>query len=138
MRLCYGLILAFLVFVVACGGSSTSYSNPPPPPGTPPPPPPPPGPAPIAVSIEDFSYAPDSIVVSAGTPIQWSNGGTYAHTVTSDNGVFTSTDLAGPGVDTYGNPTAGATYSRTFATAGAFPYHCTHHPTMKGKVIVNP
>ena len=136
MRLCYGL---FLAFIVACGGSSTGYSNnAPPPPGTPPPPPPPPGPAPIAVSIEDFSYAPDSIVVSAGTLVQWSNGGAYAHTVTSDNAVFTSTDLAGPGVDTYGNPTAGAKYSRTFATAGAFPYHCTHHPGMKGTVIVNP
>ena len=138
MRLCYGLLLV----VIACGGGNgTSYSNPPPPPppGPPPPPPPPPGPAPVAVAISDYSYAPDSIVVARGSQITWSNGGAVSHTVTSDApGVFSSPTLAGTGQDAYGNPTAGDAYSRTFSTAGAFPYHCTLHPSMTGKVIVNP
>ena len=133
MRLCYGLFLGFLA---ACGSGTSSYnSSPPPPPGVPPPPP---APGAVAVSVADFSFAPDSILVSAGTPVQWTNAGTYAHTVTSDNNAFASPDLAGTGTDSYGNPTAGGNYMRTFSSAGTFPYHCGHHPTMRGKVVVNP
>jgi plastocyanin len=28
------------------------------------------------------------------------------------------------------------TYTRTFTTAGAYPYHCTIHPGMAGSVTV--
>jgi plastocyanin len=33
---------------------------------------------------------------------------------------------------------AGVTVSRTFSTAGTFPYDCTIHNGMKGEVVVNP
>src|SRR5262245_16470835 len=133
MRLCYGLLL---VFLAACGGSTSSYSSPPPaPPGAPPPPP---APGTVRVTVVDYSYAPDSILVSVGTPVLWTNEGSNTHRVTSDNGAFASLDLAGKGTDSYGNPTSGGTYTRTFSTAGAFPYHCGIHPTMTGKVVVNP
>ena len=137
MRLCYGLLL---VFLAACGSSTSSYnSSPPPPPGPPGPPPPPPAPTTRGVTIADYSYAPDSILVSMGTPVQWTNEGSFPHTVTSDNGAFpSSVNLAGRGTDPYGNPTPGGTYTRTFSTAGTFPYHCGIHATMRGKVVVNP
>jgi plastocyanin len=32
---------------------------------------------------------------------------------------------------------AGQTYSHTFKTAGAFPYHCGVHQSMKGRVTVS-
>jgi plastocyanin len=34
--------------------------------------------------------------------------------------------------------TAGQSITRTFATAGTFPFDCTLHPGMKGTVVVNP
>jgi len=133
MRLCYGL---FLVFVAACGSSTSSYSSsPPPPPGVPPPPP---APGTVGVAIADFSFAPDSIVVAKGTPVRWDNQGNYVHRVMSDSGGFASPDLGGAGTDSYGNPTAGGNYVRTFTTAGTFPYYCSHHPGMKGRVVVSP
>jgi plastocyanin len=48
-----------------------------------------------------------------------------AHTSTSDNGAWDSALLA-----------PGASFSRTFQTAGTFPYHCTIHPNMVGTVTV--
>ena len=131
MRLCYGVLFAF---VVACGGS-TSDSNPPPP-G---PPAPPPAPGTVFVAIHDYDYAPDSIVVPAGTPVRWANGGAMVHSVTSDSNAFESPYLSPAGTDQSGQPTGGGTYTRTFTTPGTFPYHCEVHKTlMKGKVVVNP
>lgn len=138
MRLCYGLLL---VFLAACGGGgSTSYSNPPPPPGTPPPPPavPPPAPGTVVVSITDYQYTSETITIAKGTPVRWNNDGPSAHTVTSDGGLFDSQTLAGPGVDVYGTPTAGAQYTRTFSAEGSFPYHCKLHVGMNGAVVVTP
>jgi plastocyanin len=134
MRLCYGLVL---VFLVACS-SSTSYSNPPPPPaaGPPPAPPPPPPPGTTSINIQDYDYSPASVTISAGKSVRWTNMGAMLHSVTSDSNAFSSPYLNGSGTDVYGNPTDGGTYTRTFSTAGAFPYHCSVHPQMKGTVTV--
>ena len=72
MRLGYGL---FLVFLAACG-SSTSYSSPPPPPaaGPPPAPPPPPPPGTFSVNIEDYDYAPSLITITVGHRVARADG----------------------------------------------------------------
>lgn len=134
MRLWYGL---FLVLLAACG-SGTSYSSPPPPPaaGPPPAPPPPPPPGTFSVNIEDYDYAPSLITITAGQSIRWTNTGAKLHSVTSDSGVFSSAYLSGAGTDVYGQPTAGGNYTRTFSSAGRFPYHCGVHDYMKGTVVV--
>jgi len=80
------------------------------------------------VAIRNFAFHPDSIAVPAGATVTWVNCedvGQEPHTTTSDNTVWNSPDL---------NP--GQRFSHTFATAGAFPYHCTPHPFMLGKIIV--
>jgi len=80
------------------------------------------------VAIRNFAFHPDSIAVPAGATVTWVNCedvGQEPHTTTSDNAVWNSPDL---------NP--GQRFSHTFAVAGAFPYHCTPHPFMLGKVIV--
>lgn len=74
-----------------------------------------------------WGFRPRESVVKVGTTVVWTNRGTNAnvHTVTSDNGVFDSRDLA-----------PGAVFKRRFDTAGEFRYHCTPHPWMTGVVRV--
>jgi len=81
------------------------------------------------VAIRNFVFHPDSIKVPVGATVTWVNCedvGQEPHTTTSDNaGVWNSPDL-----------TTGSRFSHTFAAAGSFPYHCTPHPFMVAKVVV--
>ena len=81
------------------------------------------------VAIRDFAFHPDSIDVPVGATVTWINcedTGQETHTTTSDSsGVWASADL-----------NAGARFSHQFPSAGTFPYHCTPHPFMLGKVVV--
>ena len=80
------------------------------------------------VAIRDFAFHPDSIAVPVGATVTWVNCETppqEPHTTTSDAAAWDSPEL---------NP--GDRYSHTFGTAGPFPYHCTPHPFMLGKVVV--
>ncbi len=81
------------------------------------------------VAIRDFAFHPDSLAVPAGATVTWLNCedvGQEPHTTTSDTvGVWDSPELS-----------PGARFSRRFVSTGAFPYHCTPHPFMLGKVVV--
>jgi plastocyanin len=57
--------------------------------------------------------------------VPFTNGGKAMHTVTADDGSFNS-----------GMMKAGTTWSRTFTTAGSFPYKCDLHPNMRGTIEV--
>ena len=80
-----------------------------------------------SVDIRSMSFQPASVQVSVGATVTWTNFDGVNHTVTSDPGAFGS-----------GSLTDGDTYSYTFNTAGAFPYHCSTHPSMHGSVVVTP
>ena len=78
-------------------------------------------------------FVPDTLTVSKGTTVTWTNGDSTLHTVTSGSpeagnsgSEFDSSYLA-----------AGKTFQHPFNTAGTFDYYCTLHPFMKGKVVVN-
>ncbi len=80
------------------------------------------------VAIYNFAFHRDSINVPVGATVTWVNcepAGTEPHTTTSDGAVWNSPDLS-----------PGSRFSHTFVAAGAYPYHCTPHPFMLGKVIV--
>jgi plastocyanin len=77
------------------------------------------------VSIVDFAFTPPVITITVGSTVRWTNTGGFTHTATSDTGVWDSGDL-GPG----------AGFSRTFDMPGNYPYHCMHHPTMQGTIVV--
>ncbi|HEY7770965.1 plastocyanin/azurin family copper-binding protein [Longimicrobium sp.] len=77
------------------------------------------------VQIRNFAFAQSQITVTPGTTVTWVNCDQEIHTSTSDGGVWASGQLS---------PTA--IYTRTFAAAGTFPYHCDPHPSMKGTVVV--
>jgi len=79
-----------------------------------------------SVTIDDFFYAPQEVVVSRGGTVTWTWRGAASHTATADDGAtFVSPEQ-----------TTG-TFSHTFTAAGSFPYHCQVHGTsMSGTVTV--
>jgi plastocyanin len=80
-----------------------------------------------AVLIEDFSFLPPHIQVSAGETVTWTRGSDpEPHTVTADDGSFGSNDLEDEG----------DTFELTFDEAGEFPYFCEIHSDMRGLVTV--
>ena len=83
----------------------------------------------VIVAIRDFAFAPDSIVVPVGGTVTWVNceiPPQEPHTTTSDvSGQWASRDL---------NP--GERFSHTFTAAATVSYHCTPHPFMLGKIVV--
>jgi plastocyanin len=79
------------------------------------------------VKIDNFSFGPATLAVSAGTTVTWTNRDDIPHTVvsTDDPKVFKSKVL-----DT------DEKFSFTFSKAGTYPYFCSIHPKMTGKVVV--
>lgn len=77
------------------------------------------------VKIDNFSFKPQELTVAAGTTVTWTNRDDIPHTVVSTDGVFKSkvrdTDEK---------------FSYTFTKAGTYPYYCSVHPKMTGKVVV--
>ena len=78
-----------------------------------------------SVTIANFSFQPDSLTVAAGATVTWTNNDSVPHTVTADDGSFSSGTLA-----------PGATFSRTFPAAGSVAYHCAIHPSMRGTLTI--
>jgi len=80
-----------------------------------------------AVAIDNFSFTPATLTVTVGTTVTWTNRDDIPHTVvsTDDPKTFKSRVL-----DT------DEKFSFTFTKAGTFPYFCSIHPKMTGKVIV--
>jgi plastocyanin len=86
----------------------------------------------IPVSIAEFAFTPDTVRVSPGDSVTWTNNGAFLHTSTSGvsgvwDSLWDSGDLA-----------HGATFTRGFPANGTFPYFCRHHylSGMTGVVVV--
>jgi plastocyanin len=77
------------------------------------------------VKIDNFSFGPAALTVPVGTTVTWTNRDDIPHTVVSTDGVFKSKVLDTDEKFTY-----------TFSKAGTYPYFCSIHPKMTGKVIV--
>jgi len=82
---------------------------------------------PASVKIDNFTFAPATLTVTAGTTVTWKNEDDSPHRIGDKNGTFKSAAL-----DT------DDTFSHTFAGPGEYPYICTIHPYMVGKIIVKP
>ena len=81
----------------------------------------------MEVKIDNFSFGPVTLTVPVGTTVTWANRDDIPHTVvsTDDSKTFKSKVL-----DT------DEKFSFTFSKAGTYPYFCSIHPKMTGKVIV--
>ena len=82
-------------------------------------------PAAPEVKIDNFSFAPGMLTVAVGTTVTWTNRDDIPHTVVSADGVFKSKAR-----DT------DEKFSYMFAKAGTYPYYCSIHPKMTGKIVV--
>lgn len=79
------------------------------------------------VTIDNFSFGPTTLTIPVGSTVTWINRDDIPHTVvsTDDPKVFKSKVL-----DT------DERFSFTFTKAGTYPYFCSVHPKMTGKLIV--
>jgi plastocyanin len=76
------------------------------------------------VTIVQFAFSPESLSVPAGTTVTWTNQDLDTpHSLKFSDGAS-------------GVLKKGASYSRTFSSAGVYAYNCGVHPYMTGKVTV--
>ena len=77
------------------------------------------------VKIDNFSFGPPELKVSVGTTVTWTNRDDIPHTAVSTDKTFKSKVLC-----------TDDKFSFKFDEPGAYEYHCSIHPKMRGKVIV--
>lgn len=80
---------------------------------------------PNTVIIQNLSFAPEILVVKEGTTVTWTNNDATTHTVTSNDGLFDSGNLADSGK-----------FQFTFTQKGTYKYRCTLHSSMTGTIVV--
>ena len=78
------------------------------------------------VSIDNFAFNPKIVSIRAGSKLTWRNRDDVPHKIQSADNRF----AASPLLDTKGQ------YSVSFPESGEFPYFCSLHPVMQGKVVV--
>ncbi|HTP59310.1 MAG TPA: beta-propeller fold lactonase family protein [Spirochaetia bacterium] len=78
----------------------------------------------VTAGISGFAF-PDSVTITAGQSVLWTNADAVPHTVSADNGSWDSGEIA-----------SGATFLKRFDAAGVFSYHCSIHPSMTGTIVV--
>src|ERR1700751_5206504 len=81
--------------------------------------------APLEVRVDNFTFGPDTLTVPVNSTVTWVNKDDLPHVIASNDGLFKSKAL-----DT------DQKYSYTFTKAGTYPYYCSIHPKMVGKIVV--
>jgi plastocyanin len=81
--------------------------------------------SPMEVRVDNFTFEPQTLTVPVNSTVTWMNKDDVPHVIASDDGLFKSKAL-----DTDDK------YSYTFTKAGTYPYYCSVHPKMVGKIVV--
>ena len=81
---------------------------------------------PNTVGIDNFAFAPGTLTVRRGTTVTWLNRDDVPHLIISANGRFANSAV----LDT------DQRHSAAFDTPGAYPYFCSLHPKMVGRIVV--
>jgi len=79
----------------------------------------------LEVQVHNFTFSPETLTVSVNSAVTWVNKDDIPHVIASNDALFMSKAL-----DT------DQKFSYTFTKAGTYPYYCTVHPKMVGKIIV--
>ena len=77
------------------------------------------------VVVDNFSFAPGSVAVRAGTTVKWTNRDDVPHNIVSVDQQFKS-----PVLDT------DQQFSHRFDQSGRYKYFCSLHPKMTGEIVV--
>ena len=85
------------------------------------------GAATVAVTIDNFTFGPETVTIHPGDAVTWTNRDDIPHTVRADSGSFKCKVM-----DT------GESCTITFKEAGEFKYFCSLHPHMTGTIVVKP
>lgn len=83
-----------------------------------------------SVEIRTFQFSPDTVRISVGTKVVWTNQDEIEHTVTA--GTPSERDAKFDKV----LKTRGATAERTFDRVGTFTYFCDRHQFMRGTITI--
>jgi plastocyanin len=78
------------------------------------------------VSIDNFTFGPQTLTVKAGTNVTWTNKDDIPHGIASANNAFKRSQA----LDTDDS------FSFTFTTPGTYQYFCYLHPHMVGSIVV--
>lgn len=78
--------------------------------------------------IKSYQFLPSTVRVKAGSVVTVVNDDGPAHTITDDT----------PGGYDSGRVKVGSSITLKFNAPGEFQFHCTIHPSMRGRVIVEP
>lgn len=79
----------------------------------------------VEVSIVNSSFEPETVTITAGDTVRWTNLDPESHDVRGTGTNFGSTALA-----------QGGSYEFLFTDPGTYEYYCSIHPSMKGTVVV--
>jgi len=81
-----------------------------------------------AVSIDNFTFTPQTLTVKAGTTVTWNNKDDIPHGIAADKNAFPRSKA----LDTDDK------FAFTFNTPGTYNYFCYVHPHMTGTIVVQP
>lgn len=76
------------------------------------------------VEIDHFAFHPPTLTIAVGTKVSFTNSSKVTHTATR-SGAFSTGRIA-----------PGTTIPIRFNQRGSFAYHCSIHPFMHGKIVV--
>ena len=79
------------------------------------------------VTISNFTFAPATVEVAAGTRLVWKNEDDTPHAVVGADG---GSPIHSPALDTDDE------YGVVFSAPGTYRYFCSLHPHMQGTVVV--
>ncbi|MDO5370955.1 amicyanin [Paracoccus sp. (in: a-proteobacteria)] len=84
----------------------------------------------VIVNIAKMKYEPAEVTIKPGQTVTWINTEAMPHNVAFKAGAVGDAKMDGAMMKKE------QSYSITFNEAGSYDYHCTPHPFMKAKVIV--
>jgi|SRR3989338_2492164 len=107
----YILILIILIFLVSCSNKNSAPED---------------KVGDKTIEISNFVFSQEELTLKVGDTVTWINKDNVKHTVTSDSGNELASEIL----------SNQKSYSHTFNSPGEYTYHCSLHPNMKAKVIV--